>query len=123
MSEMTTAQGESLAHDHATEVERLAALRREFAEVVDATEMTNADDEHDPEGSTIAYERTQIAAFITQAEHHLEEIEAAQQRLADGTYGLCEVCGGRIPDARLEARPTATTCVEHTPSARTAPLL
>jgi RNA polymerase-binding transcription factor DksA len=111
MSEMTTAQGDSLAHDHATEVERLAALRREFAEVVDATEMTNVDDEHDPEGSTIAYERTQIAAFITQAESHLEEIEAAQQRLADGSYGMCEVCGQRIPDARLEARPTATRCV------------
>lgn len=123
MSEMTTAQGESLAHDRATELERLAALRREFDDVVDAAEGANGDDEHDPEGLTIAYERSQIAAFITQAEQHLAEIEAAQRRIAEGTYGLCEVCGGRIPDARLEARPTATTCVEHTPSARTAPLL
>lgn len=123
MSEMTAAQGAGLAHDRATELERLAALRREFDEVVDATEMTNGDDEHDPEGSTIAYERAQIASFITQAEQHLAEIEAAQQRIVDGTYGLCAVCGGPIPAARLEARPTATTCVEHTPSARSAPLL
>jgi DnaK suppressor protein len=31
--------------------------------------------------------------------------------VADGTYGVCEVCGARIPDGRLEARPTARTCV------------
>lgn len=122
MSEMTAAQGESLARYRATELERLAALRREYAEVVDATEMSNSDDEHDPEGSTIAYERSQIASFIAQAEAHLAEIEAAQRRVVDGTYGLCEVCGRPIPVGRLEARPTATTCVEHAPSARSAPL-
>jgi RNA polymerase-binding transcription factor DksA len=122
MSEMTATQSEGLARDRATELERLAALRREYAEVVDATEMSNADDEHDPEGSTIAYERSQIASFIAQAESHLAEIEAAQRRIAEGTYGLCEVCGRPIPAGRLEARPTATTCVEHAPSARSAPL-
>jgi DnaK suppressor protein len=122
MSEMTTTQGEGLARDRATELERLAALRREYAEVVDATEMSNADDEHDPEGSTIAYERSQIASFIARAEAHLAEIEDAQRRIAEGTYGLCEVCGRPIPAGRLEARPTATTCVEHAPSAKSAPL-
>jgi len=123
MSEMTAAQGAGLAHDRTTELERLAALRREFDDVVEAADGANGDDEHDPEGLTIAYERSQIAAFITQAEQHLAEIEAAQQRILDGTYGLCAVCGRPIPTARLEARPTATTCVEHTPSARSAPLL
>jgi len=113
MSEMTATQGEGLERDRVTEVERLAALRREFDDVVDAAEGANGDDEHDPEGLTIAYERSQIAAFITQAEQHLVEIEAAQRRIADGTYGRCETCGGPIPAGRLEARPTATTCVEH----------
>jgi RNA polymerase-binding transcription factor DksA len=122
MSEMTATQGEGLERDRVTELERLAALRREFDDVVDAAEGANGDDEHDPEGLTIAYERSQIAAFITQAEQHLAEIEAAQRRIADGTYGLCAVCGRQIPAARLEARPTATTCVEHTPSARSAPV-
>jgi RNA polymerase-binding transcription factor DksA len=122
MSEMTATQGEGLERDRVTELERLAALRREFDDVVDAAEGANGDDEHDPEGLTIAYERSQIAAFITQAEEHLAEIEAAQRRVEEGTYGLCEVCGRPIPTGRLEARPTATTCVEHAPSARSAPL-
>lgn len=113
MSEMTATQAQGLEQDRATELERLAALRREFGEMVDAAEGANGDDEHDPEGPTIAYERSQIAAFITQAEEHLAEIEAAQQRIADGTYGLCTVCGREIPAARLEARPTAKTCIEH----------
>lgn len=116
MSNMTAVQGAVLEQSRATEVARIAALRQEFDDVVDATEMANGDDEHDPEGSTIAYERTQIGAFITQAEEHLAEIEAAQQRIADGTYGLCEVCGAAIPQGRLEARPTARTCIEHAPT-------
>ncbi len=31
----------------------------------------------------------------------------------EGTYGLCEVCGGVIPEARLEARPMSTRDVQH----------
>ncbi|MEO7146821.1 MAG: TraR/DksA C4-type zinc finger protein, partial [Terrimesophilobacter sp.] len=33
-------------------------------------------------------------------------------RLDAGTYGRCEVCGKRIAHARLEARPTARTCID-----------
>jgi DnaK suppressor protein len=121
MSETTATHGATLEQDRATELERLAALRREFDHVVEAAEGDNGDDEHDPEGLTIAYERSQIAAFITQAQEHLAEIEAAQQRIADGTYGLCTVCGRQVPLARLEARPTATTCVEHTSTPRSTP--
>jgi DnaK suppressor protein len=113
MSEMTATPGRSLDEDRTTELERLAGLRREYDEVVAAAEGANGDDEHDPEGSTIAYERSQIAAFITQAEEHLAEIEAAQRRIADGTYGLCQMCGDAIPEGRLEARPTARTCMAH----------
>ena len=79
----------------------ITGLRREFAEVVEASQANIADDEHDPEGSTIAYERTQIGALIEQAEQHLAEIDAALQRIADGTYGRCEVCGRPIPVERL----------------------
>ena len=45
---------------------------------------------------------------------HREEaraIEAALQRIAEGNYGLCSRCGREIPEKRLEALPTATTCV------------
>jgi RNA polymerase-binding transcription factor DksA len=91
--------------------QRLAALRRDFAEVVAASRDTNADDEHDPEGATIAFERSQMGALIGQVEEHLAEIEAALVRLAAGSFGICERCGQPIPAARLEARPTARRCV------------
>lgn len=41
----------------------------------------------------------------------LQEISTAQQRLAEGTFGLCTGCAQPIPLARLEIRPWATTCV------------
>jgi len=113
MSTKTAAHAAELTSDRANELERITGLRREFAEVVDASKANVADDEHDPEGSTIAYERTQIGALIDQAERHLAEIDAALQRISDGGYGRCEVCGQPIPDERLRARPTARTCITH----------
>ena len=90
---------------------RLAALRRDFTGMVDASRDSNADDEHDPEGSTIAFERQQVDTLVRQTEQHLVEVEAALARLDAGEYGVCERCGRPIPDARLEARPMARTCV------------
>lgn len=92
--------------------ERLAALTGDYAGIVEASRDSNADDEHDPEGSTIAYERSQLSALMAQAERQLAEIEAAESRLAEGTYGRCSVCGRDIPEGRLEARPVARTCVD-----------
>ena len=91
--------------------QRLAELRGDYRGFVEASKDTNADDEHDPEGATIAFERSQVGALVQQAEQHLAEIDAALERLARGTYGVCAVCGAPIPDERLEVRPTATACV------------
>ena len=90
---------------------RLAALRGDYRGFVEASRDTNADDEHDPEGATIAFERSQTGALVRQAEEHLAEVEAALARLDEGTYGACAVCGRPIPPGRLEARPAARTCV------------
>jgi len=90
---------------------RLDGLRRDFEGVVAASADSNADDEHDPEGATIAYERSQLGALIQQAERHLVEVRDALERLAAGRYGVCERCGGTVPAERLEARPVARTCV------------
>ncbi|MDQ4051865.1 MAG: TraR/DksA family transcriptional regulator [Actinomycetota bacterium] len=98
------------AERHETQ-RRLASLTDAFDEVVAASKDTNADDEHDPEGATIAFERSQADALVRQAREHLAEIDAAEARLEAGTYGQCGRCGLPIAEARLEARPTARTCI------------
>ena len=92
-------------------IARLAALTDDYAAVVAASRDTNADDEHDPEGATIAFERSQLGALARQARAHLQEIDAALGRLDDATFGRCERCGLAIGEARLEARPTARACI------------
>jgi len=42
----------------------------------------------------------------------LDRVEAALQRIANGSYGRCARCGAKIPDARLEAVPYAAACVD-----------
>src|ERR1043166_7709809 len=65
------------------------------------------------EGTSMAVDRL---AAVSAQEHllaMLDEVRRAQQRLADGSYGTCEVCGEQIPAGRLEARPWATRCIAH----------
>lgn len=116
-----TAAVEALArlHEQRTVLRaRLTQLTDDMAGLVAASRDSNADDEHDPEGQTIAYERSQLSAVTSQAREHLAEVDAALERVAAGTYGVCEVCGEQINEARLEARPTARTCVHHVQARR-----
>ncbi len=53
------------------------------------------------------------SAILADLEAHYDAILAALARIEKGTYGKCEVCGEKIAEARLEADPSATTCVEH----------
>ncbi|MDX6276511.1 MAG: DnaK suppressor protein, partial [Nocardioidaceae bacterium] len=77
MVDMSLAAQRLLAERSSTE-DRLAQLRLDHAAIVAASTNSNADDEHDPEGSTIAFERAQVGALIEQGERHLAELEAAE---------------------------------------------
>jgi RNA polymerase-binding transcription factor DksA len=91
---------------------QIAALTRSFDEVVDASRSSNADDEHDPEGATIAFERQQVVALLESARQRLAEADAALARRAEGRYGVCESCGRPISAERLAVRPAARTCID-----------
>jgi RNA polymerase-binding transcription factor DksA len=101
----------ALAAERAAALDRMAALRRDFEGIVDSSALVGADDEHDPEGATIAFERAQLAALLDQAQQHLADLDQALARLAEGSYGICERCGRPIAPARLAARPAARTCI------------
>ena len=100
-----------LDRERAAVLAHIAALTREFDAVVEASKASNADDEHDPEGATIAFERQQVAALLAAARRRLADAEAAVRAVEGGTYGRCESCGGAIASERLAARPTARTCI------------
>ncbi|MEV7427991.1 MULTISPECIES: TraR/DksA C4-type zinc finger protein [unclassified Nocardioides] len=100
-----------LRAEHALVARRLEALQGDYSGMVEASRDTNADDEHDPEGATIAFERSQLDTLVRQASGRLAEIEAALARLGEGAYGVCEGCGRPIPPERLEVRPDARRCV------------
>ena len=97
---------------------RIAALQRDFEAIVAAAAESPPDDEHDPEGTTIAFERSQTAALMAEARARLDELDRAADRLAEGSYGTCDVCARPIAHERLLARPTARTCVACAATAR-----
>ena len=91
---------------------RVAGLDAELVALRAARADTNADDEHDPEGSTLSSDWSRIAGLRSEAVAQLEQAEAALARVADGTYGVCATCGRQITDARLAVRPAALQCVQ-----------
>jgi RNA polymerase-binding transcription factor DksA len=90
---------------------RAAALARELDEIIESAQLANVDDEHDPDGSTIAYERAKVLALLAAARRELDAIDLALQRADASTYGVCASCGRPIGSERLEALPATTTCV------------
>lgn len=93
-------------------VQLMADLGHDIDQLVQARQGSNNDDEHDPEGATLAFERSQTDALLTQSAQRLAEVEAALARIDEGTFGVCKNCGKAIAPARLEARPYAQTCID-----------
>jgi DnaK suppressor protein len=83
----------------------------EMGAFVSARRDTATDDEHDPEGPTLAFERSQSSAILGSSQQHLNEIDAALQRMDEGRYGLCTSCGAGIALGRLQVRPQAALCI------------
>jgi DnaK suppressor protein len=107
-----TAPADRLAALRADTVELIGALSRRLDGIIESSAHTTNDDEHDPEGVTVAFERAQVADLLERARADLRALDAADQRLATGTYGTCQRCGRPIAAGRLEALPAATTCIE-----------
>jgi DnaK suppressor protein len=92
--------------------ERRAALFGTVAHVEDDLRWldTNVEPEVEEEGQEENIARL-LARLDDRGKAEIEAIDAALARIAAGDYGRCNACGHPIPAARLEAMPTATTCV------------
>ncbi|MEV5541558.1 TraR/DksA C4-type zinc finger protein [Saccharopolyspora shandongensis] len=102
---------ELLAEERASALARVESLERHLESIGEVSTWTGTDDEHDPEGATLAYERAQVQGLLADARHELDELDRAAARLDNGTYGVCARCGNPIAPERLEALPAATTCI------------
>lgn len=97
---------------HERTVAQIESLERAVAGIVEASALTATDDEHDPEGATIAYERAQAIALLGQARRDLDRVVTALAHLESGGAVVCENCGREIDTERLVALPIARTCID-----------
>jgi len=91
------------------QIEDLAAEVEAMAEEMEPGDIQF--DEESGEGDTLSVDRERDLTLSAQAVATIEEIDAALQRMKDGTYGICEKCHQLIPRARLRALPYARLCV------------
>jgi RNA polymerase-binding protein DksA len=97
--------------------ERAAQLRGEIQHTLerssDETHVRIAEQARDTEDDSFSNLIVDLnLAEVDRDASELRRIDTALARLSEGSYGLCEDCGQRIPEARLEAEPTALRCVQ-----------
>lgn len=79
----------------------------------DSTDELSTIDNHPADLATELYEREKDMALQVHHDDQLSEIDAALERMSEGTYGTCLTCHAEIPFERLEAIPSTAYCVEH----------
>ncbi|OFW66657.1 MAG: hypothetical protein A2Z12_08490 [Actinobacteria bacterium RBG_16_68_21] len=82
---------------------------------------TSSDRSPDPntaEGGSLAFEMEKELSLWQNTQDILAMVEESLSRIDEGTYGKCEVCGGSIPVARLDALPYTKLCVDCAASRR-----
>ncbi len=99
-----------LLRERAVFLASIDAIAKDFDALIASSANTNGDDEHDPEGATIAFERAQLASLLDDARGTLAAVEVALAKIGDGSYGACERCRGPIAHERLLALPWTSTC-------------
>jgi RNA polymerase-binding transcription factor DksA len=98
-----------------------ARLERELADLADKDHrQQNAgeigvpedDDNNDSDEGTELFLREQDEGIRSSLERDLKNNDMARHKLEEGSYGLCDRCGGEIARIRLEAIPSALYCIE-----------
>ena len=90
-------------------VAEIARLREELQTEIEPAPATDDDAAADVAGDI--YERSRIISLISTQQAKLHSIDRASELAAEGTYGICEKCGAKIPSERLEIMPETTLCV------------
>jgi RNA polymerase-binding protein DksA len=90
----------------------LATVNHDRSLMEETGDLAIGSGDHLADSATETYLRELDGGLEENAEHLLEEIDAALGRIDEGTYGTCRVCGRQINEERLEAVPYATLCID-----------
>ena len=105
-----------MAIDTAQQTERLKALLASAQERISRLEK-HEHREDGPIPADFSEQATEtsndetVAALLAQLRSEVRLVNAALQRIKDGTYGTCAGCGNAINEARLDSIPTASHCI------------
>jgi DnaK suppressor protein len=106
------ARPDALLRLHESLLVRRAALRHAVAGELENLRRFRTDQTGDSADAAFDSGSEEISTQLAELEaRELNQIERALTRLKQGTYGVCEVCQGKIPVARLNALPYSTTCI------------
>jgi|SRR6516164_1300548 DnaK suppressor protein len=107
------ARSDALLRLHKTLLARRTDLRRKLAgELDNLRNLKTADATGDSADAAFESGSEEMASQLAELDsRELSQIERALARLKQGTYGLCEVCAGKIPVGRLNALPYSTLCI------------
>src|SRR5215475_9268702 len=70
-------------------------------------------DENFADSGQVAAEQGEAKGLANRLRDQLSDVQRALDKLDDGSYGKCEICGSPISDARLEAMPATRYCINH----------
>jgi len=94
-------------------------LRQQLDELISEAEKTvftmTDKEEHFPDPTdraSLESDRNFLLRIRERERKLILKIKEALKRIDDGTFGICEICGGKITEERLKARPVTTQCIE-----------
>jgi DnaK suppressor protein len=90
----------------------LEAVNHEGSLTDETGDISSGPGDHLADSATETFMRELDGGLEENAEYLISEIDAALRRVQEGTYGTCVVCGRPIGEARLEAVPYATLCID-----------
>jgi DnaK suppressor protein len=88
-------------------------LRKQVDELASDSDESLSFDGGFADSGQVAAERGEYKSLANSLREQLDDVEQALTALDEGRYGLCEVCGEAIADARLEAMPATRRCINH----------
>lgn len=105
-----SAARERLAAERDRVAVQASELEAELESIVSASQDVALDDEHDPDGATVGFERARVTALLESARRRQAALDEGLARVDAGAYGVCVGCGRPIAEARLAAVPDAVAC-------------